>query len=351
MKKSFEMLILFALVATSFCGCEDEIYRGNWIEISTLSAKERANASVFTIDDKAYIIGGYGYMFVPTYFNTTYVFDINDYSWSECDSLPCSPRRAGVAFAINGKGYFCGGISSDGAYHDELFEFDPSKPSGSQWTLLESDPYPNGGFYDGIGFAIGDCGYVGSGITLEYGVSYDYFKFDPSKPAGSRWTMLKTPGAAKRHSASVFVINDKAYILGGQNNGYKVVRFECYDALNDEFAVISDNMLADYNIDILYRYSASAFSVGNCGYLTCGVKFTGEVLRDTWRFTPDINNGKGAWQMMPDFEGSSRYNAPCFSSGRYGFLLCGQNGISSISFKDDVWRFSPDEKYNKRTSR
>ena len=79
------------------------------------------------------------------------------------------------------------------------------------------------------------------------------------------------------------------------------------------------------------------------------MKFTGEVLRDTWRYTPD--GGKGKWQLIGDFEGPNRYSATSFVVGRYAFLLCGQNGNFSTSFKDDVWLFSPDEEYNRRTSK
>ena len=201
-----------------------------------------------------------------------------------------------------------------------------------------------------MSFAIGDNGYVGTGLRKLSGTSSSYYRFDPTKAAGSRWTKLSTNGISKaRHGACCFVIDNKAYIIGGRSNDYRVAAFECYDASTDEFSIISNNIVDDYNIDLLYRYNASAFSIGNDGYVTCGLKFTGEILRDTWRYTPD--GGKGRWQMIGDFEGPSRHSATCFAVGRYGFLLCGQNGNFSESFKDDVWLFSPDEKYSRRTSR
>lgn len=350
MKKTVFLLVL-VFVVTSFIGCEDEIYYGNWKTISSLNAKGRANASMFVIDDKAYLVGGYGYCYVNVYFNSTWAFDVYDYSWTECDTMPCVPRKSGVAFSINGKGYFCGGVSEDGEYHAEMFEFDPSQPAGSQWKELSSDPYPEGGFYEGLGFAIDGCGYVGTGFNESTGISNSIYKFDPSKPEGSRWVKLNTEKALRRHGASVFVIGDKAYIVGGKNNSHEVKQFECFDASTEEITVISTDMLADYNVDILYRYNATAFSIGNDGYITCGLKFTGEVLRDTWRYTPDVNGGKGAWQLIGDFEGPSRYSAAGFSHGEFGFVVGGQNGTYSTSFKDDVWRFGPKEKYNWRPSR
>lgn len=352
MKKSiFKVALLLATFSPILTSCDDETYHGNWIEISELNDISRANSALFVIDDKAYLVGGYGYCYVTTYFNTTWEFDTDGYTWHECDTLPCSPRKAGAAFAIDGKGYFCGGISIDGEYHADLFEFDPSRPAGSQWRQLSSDPFPGGEFYDGLGFAINGYGFVGTGINTSIGLSNVFYKFDPSKPEGSRWSKLDTPNASRRHGATVFVIGNKAYILGGRNNNYKVKSFECLDGNTEEYTIISEDLLKDYNIDILYRYNASAFALRNEGYVTCGVKFTGEVLRDTWRFTPEVNNGKGSWQLIGDFEGPSRYCASAFSTKNYGFILCGQNGAFSSSFKDDVWRFSPDEKYNWHTSR
>ena len=349
MRKTPYRITLLVLLTVLFCACEDDVYYGNWRSISTLNAKGRANAASFVIGDKGYVVGGYGFYFVPTYFNSTWEFDSYDYSWREFDTLPGAPRRAGAAFAIGNKGYYCGGIGADGEYFSSLLEFDPQQPAGSQWTELKNDPFPDGGFYDGISFVIDGIGYVGTGLRSIHGTSNRYYSFDPSKPEGSRWSEIATPGASGRQGASVFVIGSRAYIIGGQSNKYRVASFECYDAATKEFTVISENIVDDYNINKLYRYNASAFSIGNDGYLTCGVKFTGEVLRDTWRFTPD--GGKGKWQMISDFEGSNRYSATCFVVGRYGFLLCGQNGNFSTSFKDDVWLFSPDEEYNRRTSK
>lgn len=351
MKNTF-FLLAFVLVATSFIGCEDEIYYGNWKEISSLSTKGRSSASMFVINDKAYLVGGYGYYLINVYFNSTWAFDVDGYSWTECDSMPCVPRKSGVAFSINGKGYYCGGLSADGAYHAELFEFDPSRPAGSQWKELSSDPFPEGGFYEGVGFAIGDCGYVGTGFNERTGISNSIFKFDPSKPEGSRWSKSDTDNKAMhRHGACAFVIGNKAYIIGGKNNNHEVKQFECFDASTERITVISTDMLKDFNVDILYRYNATAFSIGNDGYITCGLKFTGEVLRDTWRYTPDINDGKGSWQFVGDFEGPSRYSATGFSYGELGFVVGGQNGSFSTNYKDDVWCFSPNEKYNWRPSR
>jgi len=350
MKNALRSILLIAIAALSLANCGDEEYYGNWIKVSTLNGKGRSGSAVFPIGSKAYLVGGYGYYYTIKYFNSTWVFDTEDKSWNEIDSLPGEPRRDAVAFSINGKGYVCGGIGIDGTYYGNMYEFDPEAERGSQWKELKSDPYPDGAFYGGIGFAIGNIGYVGAGMNESTGPTNKYFSFDPSKAEGSRWKQLdQAEKAVKRIGGNSFVIGDKAYIMGGRHNDYRVKEFECYNAATDEWTMISENMLEDYNIDMLFRYNASSFAIGNKGYITCGIKFTGEVLRDTWEFTPDINNGKGFWQMIAKFEGPSRYCAPTTSINDCGYVFCGQNGVGSTNFKDDVWRFNPEEEYNKRT--
>lgn len=348
MKRLFRYFLLGIVIATLFCGCKEDIYNGNWIKVSTLSAKGRSASALFVIDNKAYILGGYGYYYVKTFFNTTWGFDAESNSWFEYDTIPCIPCRQGVGFSIDGKGYFCGGISKDDEFFADLYQFDPTKPFGSQWTKIDTDPYPGGEFYGGVGFSIGGYGYVGAGVNSRNGASNEYYRYDPTKPAGSRWSKVNAPNAAKRLGASCFVIGDRAYIVGGRHNNSRVQQFECYDASEDKWIVISENMLNDYNINLLYRYEASAFAIGNKGYITCGVKFTGEVLRDTWEYTPDVNGGKGAWQMIADFEGPNRHAAMSFATNNRGYVICGQNGVGPETFLDDIWQFDPNQKYNER---
>lgn len=350
MKNALRSIFIITILAITFVSCHEDEYYGNWRIVSALNGKGRAGSAVFSINNKAYIVGGYGYYFKIKFFNSTWVYDTEDNSWAEIDSLPGEPRKDAVAFSIGGKGYVCGGIGVDGTYYGNMYEFDPEAERGSQWKELTKDPYPDGAFYGGIGFAIGDYGYVGVGMNDKIGPTNRYFRFDPSKSEGKRWAQIDAGGmAVKRFGGNVFIIGDKAYIMGGRHNNYRVKEFECYNASTDEFTIISEDMLDDYNIDMLFRYNASTFAIGNKGYITCGVKFTGEVLRDTWEYTPDANNGKGVWQMIAKFEGPSRYCAPSVSINGCGYIFCGQNGVGSTNFKDDVWLFNPDEEYNRRS--
>ena len=78
MRKPLLTLTLLATLAALLCGCNNNDYYGNWRSISTLNAKGRANASAFVIGNNAYVVGGYGFFYVQTYFNTTWEFDSED---------------------------------------------------------------------------------------------------------------------------------------------------------------------------------------------------------------------------------------------------------------------------------
>ena len=65
-----------------------------------------------------------------------------------------------------------------------------------------------------LGFGIGNYGYVGTGYNDNY--LKDFYQFDPSAASGSRGTIINGFGGQKRQGGMVFVIDDIAYICGGE---------------------------------------------------------------------------------------------------------------------------------------
>ena len=57
----------------------------------------------------------------------------------------------------------------------------------------------------------------------------DFYQFDPSAASGSQWTIINGFGGQKRQGGMVFVIDDIAYICGGENNNADVYDFWCFD--------------------------------------------------------------------------------------------------------------------------
>lgn len=338
------VLALFATATMLLCGCEDDHYYGNWKILTNVNEKGLADAASFVIGNNAYMVGGYGYYRTYVYFNKTWRYNSENRAWTEMDSLPGKGRSQGVAFVFGNKAYFGTGIALNGEFFDEFFEFNPSQPKGSQWKKI-NDPIPCGPCYGAMSFVINGIGYVCGGYTEQKGMSREIYKFDPSKPEGSRWSLIETAKLVKRMEGNVMVIDNKAYIIGGRSNKSKVPEFECFDPATETVRMVSENIADDYTENLL-RHEASSFVIDGNGYVCCGLKFSGEVLRDMWRFTP--NNGKGVWQKMCDFIGPSRSGASSFEINGIGYVACGQNGVGGYNFYDEIWQFDPNERWSRR---
>jgi N-acetylneuraminic acid mutarotase len=81
------------------------------------------------------------------------------------------------------------------------------------------------------------------------------------------------------------------------------------------------------------RSSATAFSIGNLGYVGAG--YDGEVrLKDFWSYDPDRNS----WTQIAEFPGTARNSAVGFSAAGKGFVGFGYTGDVKLR---DFWQYDP----------
>lgn len=359
MKSTFGSIMLALTVALTFCNCEyDHDLLGNWVNSdSNLRARPRGGATCFVIDNKAYLIGGRGYYKNETYYLDTWQFDPETASWTQYDTVPAQKGRYyGVGFAIDGKGYYGTGYGKQSVYFKDFYEFDPTQESGSQWTVTDS--MPGEPIYGMVGFSINGIGYAGGGVTRALGYSNTYYAYNPKNEPGNKWSVVPNINPAKRCHGSVFIIDDRAYIIGGVNNGTLVSSFERFDPSYDKgegrWFKISQNLQEDYRdteYNKVYRQQAVAFSVNGRGYICCGASTTA-AKTDVWEYIPFIGYDRiGVWNEVCAFEGKPRYAAQGFAVNGVGYVMCGMIGTAENDFHDDVWRFDPREDYDKRTDR
>ena len=162
----------------------------------------------------------------------------------------------------------------------------------------------------------------------------DFYVFDPDTDS---WEQLYFDGC-KRSGASAFVIDDKAYICCGLNNGVYADdfwRFNPSTGIWTQLRNISDTSEESYDDEYaIARVSAATFVIDGSAYLTCGE--SGSLCTDTWKYSPSTD----LWENVAKFKGVSRKAQASFSNGKRGFVLAGMGGL--IRF-DDVWEFHPDE--------
>ena len=72
-----------------------------------------------------------------------------------------------------------------------------------------------GGRRNGVGFAIGNKGYIGTGVVTDLGVVQDFWEFDPQT---NIWTQRADVPGGTRTSAVGFSIGDKGFVGTGIGN-------------------------------------------------------------------------------------------------------------------------------------
>jgi len=236
-------------------------------------------------------------------------------------------QRGGVAFSLGDYIIFGMGYDRTGYPSGSFKKYDPTTNTfsafaveGETHSLAESKAGEGG-----VGFSIGDIGYVGLGGTYNYDANDTIFQYTLAE--NNFWNMqpLVFPGG-QRIGAIVFVIGDKAYIGGGANNGG-------WQNFNDlwEYSPTTGwaqraNMPA--NID-----GGVAFALDGKGYV---ISKTGTAL---WSYDPVAD----AWSVKAPYPGGVRDGAAAFTIGDRGYVGTGSNTQDFFAYEpaSDSWTPAP----------
>jgi N-acetylneuraminic acid mutarotase len=307
---------------------DDDDLLGNWVRMSDFDGAARGNAAAFSIGEKGYLCTGWD---GRDRLNDLWEYDSQMNYWIQKASLPATARHSATAFSIGSKGYVC--LGNDGYDHlNDLWEYDPEQNLWSQKSNFPGTPR-----YGAVGFSVGDRGIVGSGYDRNH--LKDFYSYNLGDDS---WEQIPFPGM-KRLGASVFVIGNNAYLVGGANNEQLVYDFWMFNG--DSFTweqkrdianTSDDSYDDDYTISRAYGV---AFSINSLGYFTTGER--GALNNNVWEY----NIVTDLWQKKTSFEGAARSGAVAFSLGSTAFVATGRS--SSYRF-DDLYEFHPFEEYNEK---
>jgi N-acetylneuraminic acid mutarotase len=185
---------------------------GTWTSASTAGFAPRAWFTSSTVNDKIYVIGGYGDSALSSAVN---VFDPAANSWSTLATTGTFTPRGSLASAVvNGKIYVMGGAigpETPENMSNKLEIFDPA-------TKVWSTPATTGTFTPRNNL----CACVVGGKIYTFGgfdANNDVNTFEVFDPAANTWSTPKTNGTFSPHGAfTAHVINGKIYTIGGFNN-------------------------------------------------------------------------------------------------------------------------------------
>lgn len=148
----------------------------SWNNKADLPGESRSQSTAFTLNNKAYLIGGTsGY----TRLSDVWVYDPATDNWQSRNAFPGEARSSAVAFNLNGKVYIMGGYGSAFNYLNDLWEYDEAADS---WKKLGT--FPGTARAAAAVFVIDGKAYIGLGETKDGNYTKylkDFWEFDPAK--------------------------------------------------------------------------------------------------------------------------------------------------------------------------
>ncbi|MBK8623710.1 MAG: hypothetical protein IPN79_18630 [Saprospiraceae bacterium] len=245
--------------------------------------------------------------------------------WLEREPLPISApaRNHPVTFAIGEYGYVVTGLTDNGPVKD----FYRYNTLTNQWDKLPDFPGTRRGFSYGIAYE--GKGYIGfgfSGVVLN-----DLWSYDPVK---EEWKELTPcPCKGRRHPAFVET-NGKIYVGLGDDLTSNLKDFWAYDIASDTWEQLPE-------FPSLNRHHPFYFSIGKDVFVGMGhgsVEVEDwDVYRDFYKFdTEDYT-----WTRLNDFPGEARVAGTQFDYNGKGYILHGEGEDHQILDDGEFWEYDP----------
>ncbi len=232
----------------------------SWVKKNDFFGGEREQAVAFSIGDHGYVATGVDTAEMVR--KDLWQYDPSTDLWTQKADLPGSGRRCAFGFAMNGKGYVGGGIDNDeaqlGIRLADFYEYDPTTNS---WTAKANYPGGNGsGVYYATGFAVDNKGYVCGGKVGPNSYLNQLWEY---KPLNNTWTQRSNFPGGVRYNLSSISVGNVAYVgLGTNQDTY------CKDWWRFNPGTNTWTQMADFVGG--YRGGASTFAIGTKAYVCLG---------------------------------------------------------------------------------
>lgn len=215
--------------------------------------------------------------------------------WIQRADLVGGARWGASGFGIGTTGYICGGTNGS-INSTELWAWDQATDA---WSPRAAFPGP--ARREGVAFAIGAIGYYGFGrVDVGQPGMNDLWAYDP---ASDSWSELSPLPAVGRSAPSVFVLNGKAYLVGGNPQAMPYLsELWAYDPMTDTWTQHT-------SLPATGRSAPVAFAVNGKGYVGSGNdNSVNYACRDFWQWDPVADT----WTQLGDMPGPERRTACYF---------------------------------------
>lgn len=246
-----------------------------WAQLADNPGQPRRNAIAFSIGNYGYVGTGINANSV-TETGATKLKDFWQYdpalnTWTQKADYPGGGGTGvyfATGFAVDSKGYICGGKMGPNWYSNHLWEY---KPVLDQWTQLAN--FPGGVRYQHSSFVIDYNAFVGLGTDQDM-YRKDFWKFDVST---NQWSAIADLPASERAASMTFTLGQRGYVCMGTNGGY----------LEDlwEYNPFANSWSSRATYDGAERKGGVGFSINGKGYVGLGKGYSGKK-QSLYEYTP-----------------------------------------------------------------
>ncbi|MFP4022985.1 MAG: kelch repeat-containing protein [Thiohalospira sp.] len=203
-------------LGTNGSGSLTDFYKYNpstnsWTQISNFSGDERADASAFTLTNQGYV--GLGckaksQFRLGEFFNDFFIYNPNDDSWSELDTVAISARTDAASIVYEDKVYIGKSTHNSTILKEDFWEFEPIE---KKWTKIKSPGGDELSIQFPKGFTIKDKGYIVGSLY--------YYEFDFISQIWNQFYYLHLE-LSSNFFRGIGISNGEFAIigLGGENN-------------------------------------------------------------------------------------------------------------------------------------
>lgn len=180
---------------------------------------------------------------------------------------------------------------------------------------------------DGASFSIGSIHYLGTGRSLDFSCTGDFFAYDSYLEIW--YPVASLPLWQERQYACAFSHEQNGYIVGGENcNGYYFNTFWKYDPTANLWSEMPALPAAG-------RAGCQQFMLGTDFYLIGGRNANG-ILNEVWCF----HFASNTWEQLGNLPFEGCWRGLAFGNGANGFLAAGRtNAANQTGWNTQTWSY------------
>lgn len=285
--KSFQFILIGILFSNTISA--------QWT--AQLSTEKRGAAQSFVIDDLLYISGGY-VGFTAGYVTETKSFNPENENWKKLASPDVQNRSAGIGFSINGKGYIGLGQKNYKSFSpspEDLLDLNEYNPKTNEWKVVAE--FPGAGRTHAAVFVLNNKAYViGGELANDAGTTDEVWEYNPKTDTWTQKANLPKSAAF----SSTFTSDSLGYVIGGIDNSGAALK------LNYSYNPLVDMWTERSKLPKINQ-GGTAFSLNGFGYYGLGSNkalgeknseflnqfFKYDFIEDTWTESDYTWTGEG----------------------------------------------------------